>query len=144
MDILKDVLISIQSEQRENGKRLIKIDQNTEGKLYVTDNAWTIKYKEPVETGLGEAFTTLRVDPDRSISINRSGENQISMLFAEGRQHISRMSTPAGAFDIGFLTSKVRTKVGADGGTIKINYIVSFEDQQPINTSMCFKVSPKL
>ncbi|MHB8961707.1 MAG: YwiB family protein [Saccharofermentanales bacterium] len=143
MDHSKDVLISIQSEQRENGKKLIRIDQNTEGKLFVGDNAWTIKYKEPVETGLGEAFTTLRVDPDRSIYINRTGENQISMLFSEGRQHITRMSTPAGAFDIGFLTSKVRTKVGENGGTIRIKYVVSFEDQQPINTSMSFKISPK-
>jgi uncharacterized beta-barrel protein YwiB (DUF1934 family) len=142
-EIAKDVVIAIQSEQREDGRRLIRIDQNAEGKLTIRGDVWSIHYKEPAETGLGEAYTTLRIDADHAISINRSGENQISMLFAEGHQHISRMSTPSGAFDIGFLTRKVQAKVGENGGTIRINYIVRFEDKHPIDTRMRFTVSPK-
>lgn len=141
MDIYKKVKINIDTKQQSENNKLISVHQEAIGKLHLTKENWTLTYKEPTDTGISGKMTTLSSHSNNGVSIDKSGTNQLSLFFAEGKQHISRMSTPDGNIDIGFLTRSLKVNIDEDGGTVKLMYVITGEFLKPINTTMNFSIS---
>ena len=143
MDSVKNVNIDILTEQKAGGRKLLKIFQQTDGNLLVRDGSWLLTYTEPTDSRITPTLARLIVDKDHKVSLERSGNESISMLFEEGKQHVSRLEIPGGTMNVGFLTNRLKMNIDENGGRIKLKYTVTAEDLSPVNTTMDFTISPK-
>ncbi|MFA6737025.1 MAG: DUF1934 domain-containing protein [Saccharofermentanales bacterium] len=143
MDLNNKVSIDILTEQRSGGRSLLRIVQQTEGDLTVNDDAWLLTYTEPNDSRTTPTSARLSVNKDGTVSLERAGTDPISLLFEEGKQHISRIEMPDRMMDVGFLTNKLKLKLADNGGKISLKYTVTAQDLVPVSTTMNFTVSPK-
>ncbi len=140
---VKNVNIDILTEQRSGGRKLLKIFQQAEGSLLIRDGSWFLTYTEPTDSRITPTLARLIIGKDHKVSLEKSGNESICMLFEEGKQHVSRLEVPGGSLNVGFLTNKLRMNIDENGGKIKLKYTVTAEDLSPVNTTMDFTISPK-
>lgn len=122
----KEVMLNIRARQQfigceEDGMELI-----TGGKLYVRGGKVYVTYEESELTGLAGARTTLRLDGQR-VTMLRSGTAATQMEFCQGERHVGLYPTPGGPLTVATYTERVDNRIGADGGTLRIDYAIEIE-----------------
>jgi len=129
----KDVLITLKGSQEyipfemEN-----KIEFFTEGKYYKKGEAYFLTYKESEITGFKGTTTTFRIQPNLLTLIRFGGVNS-SLVFEEGKRHMSVYQTEEGTLMIGVFTKQMMIDIDDDGGKIYVNYYIDFENTQAVN-----------
>ena len=122
-----NVIISIQGKQSFQAQEDDTIELVTEGCLEPDgDEGYTLTYQESQLTGLEGTLTTFQIEPDR-VTLLRVGEVNSQMVFEEGRRHLSMYDTPYGALSIGVNTRRMRNELGANGGSIEIDYAIEID-----------------
>ena len=118
------VNLIIKSEQFHQDVPPVVIENNTKGELTRFNSGWKIVYRETAENGFENTITTILVFDDKKVSMERSGQNTITMEFIIGKNHTSIMNTPYGSISISFMTSKVEADINEYGGTINLSYSI--------------------
>lgn len=139
----QEVIVKIKSEQSGHGEKATRIEQISEGRLFKNGDTWSLTYKEAQESGLDESFTTILMNENGTVSMDRIGDNQMRMEFIEGKKHITRMNTPHGVLDIGILTNRVKVAMHENGGNLSLSYIINLNNEYPVLTKMTMRVTPK-
>ena len=122
-----NVIISIQGKQSFQAQEDDTIELVTEGCLSPDgDDSYTLSYQESPLTGLEGTLTTFQIEPGR-VTLLRVGEVNSQMVFEEGRRHLSMYDTPYGALSIGVNTRRMRNELGANGGSIEIDYAIEID-----------------
>ena len=122
----KEVMLNIRSRQQFEGCEEDGMELITGGKLYVRGGKVYVTYEESELTGLAGARTTLRLDGDR-VTMLRSGKGAAQMEFRQGERHVGLYPTPGGPPTVATYTERVDNQVGADGGTLRIDYAIEIE-----------------
>lgn len=123
----KNVLLSISSTQQFEDCEPEHIDLVTEAVLYERNGKYYITYEESELTGLAGTRTMVKLD-GVSVSIVRTGTYPSELLFAEGQRHVGLYQTEGGALTISTRTRRLENKIGADGGTLAIDYIIEVDN----------------
>ena len=122
-----NVIISIQGRQSFEDQEPEVIELVTEGQLAPDgEDGYTLSYQESELTGLEGTLTTFQIEPQR-VTLLRVGEVNSQMVFEEGRRHLSMYDTPYGALSIGVNTRRMRSELGANGGSIEIDYAIEID-----------------
>ena len=111
-------------------------ENNTKGELTRINSGWKIVYRETAENGFENTITTILVFDDKKVSMERSGQNTITMEFIIGKNHTSIMNTPYGSISISFMTSKVEADINEYGGTINLSYSINSFGEYPVKTNI--------
>ena len=138
-----NVLITIQGQQSGLDDEPQMIRLTTEGQLYCKGDSWHVAYDESEATGLSGTHTIVRVDPDGTVTMQRSGTHDMEMIFVQGGRHITNMQTPYGNLAIGIHTSKVKSTLCASGGIIQLGYSIDFNQQETATQKLDLEIRLK-
>lgn len=138
----KKIDIKIRTEQFQRDRNPTVIDSISDGEMSRTETGWEISYRESPESGLSDAVTTINVEDDGTVDMDRVGIHEMNMKFQKGKSHVSRMSTPYGVFDVGFVTDLVAFHFDENGGRVFLSYTINYSEEFPIKTVLDISVKP--
>ena len=122
---MKDVIISVTGvQQGVDGPDSMELV--TAGKYGVSADEIRLTWEESELTGMEGTHTSLTVQPG-SVVLSREGTMNTSMEFEEGKKHYFLYETPFGSATMGLDTHRIRSRLGAHGGDIDIEYVVDMD-----------------
>lgn len=132
-----NVILTIESANWESGdKRPDPVRLTTEGRMERLDDAWQLLYRESADSGMEGTLTRICVFDDGSVSLMRGGVAEMQLVFQEGQQHLTQMTTPFGVLHVGLLTHTVQTALTCQGGTVALSYTIDFGNRQLVHTAI--------
>lgn len=123
----KQVRLSISATQHYPGQEPDTIEFITDGTLEQRDGGWDICYEESELTGLVGVTTTFRLEPGQ-ITLNRSGRLRSTMTFRQGVEHESLYEMEFGTMMMCVCAQMIEARIGAQGGTVDLQYSISVEN----------------
>lgn len=137
----KDVIITICGKPRYDiDGESDNIELMTEGKLYKKNGKYYIIYKESSLTGLAGVTTTLKVE-DSCVTLIRSGLMSTQMIFEEGKKHFGLYQTDEGTLTVSVSASRVKSRIGDNGGDLFIDYSVEIDNMLTAENSLSLTIS---
>lgn len=124
--MMEDVVISIRSEQYGSPDEQDSVDFVTDGLYMYDDGVGCLSYMESEVTGLEGTRTSVMVMPDKVV-VDRDGMITSRMIFQEGSKHSFQYNTPYGMATLSMNTRHIFKDFNADGGQLKIDYVVGVE-----------------
>jgi uncharacterized beta-barrel protein YwiB (DUF1934 family) len=112
----------------------------TEGQLFQKDNAWHVVYDESEATGMAGTRTSLVIEADGTVTLDRSGSLEMRLVFIRGSHHVTQMQTPYGELEVGIYTHRVETQLNDRGGRISLAYSIDFNKHETSNTKLDLEV----
>ncbi|MDR2908902.1 MAG: DUF1934 domain-containing protein [Oscillospiraceae bacterium] len=117
----KDAFISIR------GVYSIEDDQDvvelfTTGKFYKKNGCYFISYDESEATGYDGSKTTLKVDSDRMVTLERTGSAKSQLIVERGVRHQCCYSVGLGDLTVGVLGNRIKSSLTDNGGNLEIKY----------------------
>lgn len=113
-------LTSIQQEADEITKSVL----NTKIEYYTDDNGDRIIAYDESETELGNSAMELRVSPDDTISVSRTGDFQTNLVMQKRKKHFCYYETPFGDFPVGVSAQYIQNQLTDNGGTLEMHYTI--------------------
>lgn len=123
---MEDVVISIRSEQYGSPDEQDSVDFVTDGLYMYDDGVGCLSYMESEVTGLEGTRTSVMVMPDKVV-VDRDGMITSRMIFQEGLKNSFQYNTPYGMATFSMNTRHIVKDFNADGGQLKIDYVVDVE-----------------
>lgn len=123
---MEDVVISIRSEQYGSPDEQDSVDFVTDGLYMYDDGVGCLSYMESEVTGLEGTRTSVMVMPDKVV-VDRDGMITSRMIFQEGLKNSFQYNTPYGMATFSMNTRHITKDFNADGGQLKIDYVVDVE-----------------
>lgn len=117
----KDVIIEIKGVYTQEGESE-ELDFLTAGSYYREKNLYCISYEESEMTGLEGCHTTLKVDGDRCVTLQRTGASKSQLIIERGVRHQCHYDTGMGAMTIGVSGDRVVSGLGETGGRLEFAY----------------------
>lgn len=96
----------------------------TQGEMQKQGDNYLITYQESEVTGMQGCTTTLSVEGNTRVSMERSGALNSSLIFERGKKHLSLYQTGVEEFMIGVCTDTFEIDLNEAGGTIHIAYSI--------------------
>ena len=124
--MMKDVMISINSTFSFDEGEEQRMEFTTDGYYFYEDDVGCLSYEETDVTGLTGTRTSLFVMPDQVV-VDREGTVTSRMVFKEGLKSAFQYATPFGNATMGINTRRIAGDMGADGGSVEIDYVVDME-----------------
>lgn len=121
-------LLTIVSTQYFGGEEPETVKLVTEGTLEKTEEAILLSYEETELTGLEGTSTCFRVEENRVV-LTRSGGVDSRMVFVPGQEDRSLYDMGFGALMIAVRTEEIRAKLDERGGTLRVTYAISIEEE---------------
>jgi uncharacterized beta-barrel protein YwiB (DUF1934 family) len=126
MKHLKQVLVTVQSIQRDENGQDLKIELVSTGKYYEKKNARYIVYEESEITGMAGVTTIIKII-DGVIVLLRLGKIHQRQEFRKGQTARSSYKMPFGVITVGMKTYELNIDLDDGIGTIEIGYDVIIE-----------------
>lgn len=126
---MEKIMINIDGTQNFGNGDTNNVELTTEGELNVSENSYTLKYKESEITGMEGTTTEITVEDSGVVSLIRSGKVNSNLIFEEGKRHLSYYDTKDGAFSIGVFASYIDTVLEQNYGEICITYAMDVDDK---------------
>ena len=117
-------IINILDTHESNGEKS-QAELTTVGGFSVTDNGFSLSYREQDET-LKNCVTTLDIFGSDKVIMTRTGDYSAEMVLENKKRNSCYYSTPMGDLFMGVYTKKIEPDLTADGGTLELNYTVDF------------------
>lgn len=117
----KDVLISIKGIYKNDEDQDV-VEMFTTGTYYKKNGDYYISYKESGATGFEGSRTTLRVEQEDRVTMQRSGPARSQLIIERGVRHQCHYDTGMGDMMIGVLGGSIRSTLGDCGGNLHFNY----------------------
>ena len=123
---MKKVIITVNGIQITADEPADNMELITEGEFTFDDGVGYFTYEETEITGM--PGTTTRFDfSSHEAVITREGTVSSRMIFIEGKKNVFLYNTPYGSMTMGIDTHKIENKLTEHGGTIDIDYTLSFD-----------------
>lgn len=126
---MEKIMINIDGTQNFGNGEANNVELTTEGELSVSEDSYTLKYKESELTGMEGTTTEITVENNGIVNLVRSGTVNSNLVFEEGKRHLSYYDTNDGAFSIGVFASYVDTVLERNYGEISITYAMDVDDK---------------
>ncbi|NLL91305.1 MAG: DUF1934 domain-containing protein [Ruminococcaceae bacterium] len=99
-----------------------RVSLSTFGSFYKKDNVYYITYEESAATGFEGDVTSLVIDSDRMVTVNRTGVSNTHMVIEKGIRHMSYYTTDFGDIRLGIRADKIENQLNDNGGQLKLRY----------------------
>jgi len=117
----KDVLINIKGIYRADEDQDV-VEIFTTGEYYKKDGDYYICYEESEATGFEGSHTTLRVEREGRVTMQRAGSTQSHLVVEQGVRHHCQYDIGYGDMMIGVCGSGVKSTLDDTGGKLWIKY----------------------
>lgn len=117
-------MIKIHGLQRNQEGEENKIELSTMGSVYEKNSNIYVVYEETEISGMEGTTTTLKIEGNNRLSMQRYGNTTSKMVFEEGKRHNSDYKTLYGDFKMEVITSLLNIKLDVERlkGTIELHY----------------------
>ena len=117
----KDVLIKIKGVASVDGEKEV-IELTTIGNFYKKSNNYYLIYDESEATGYEGMTTTLKVEGNDCVTMERAGKTRSQLIIEKGKRHLCHYDTGNGELMIGVSAKKINSMLNDDGGELYFNY----------------------
>ena len=138
----KDVLISIKGVYSvDDSKDVIEIF--TTGHYYKRNGNYYISYEESEATGYNGSRTTLKVEQEARVTLNRSGLASSQLIVERGARHQCHYDAGYGDIMIGIIGNRIKSSLDDSGGNLEIKYsldvnaLLASENEMYIHIKEC-------
>ncbi len=138
-NLKNNFLISIKSSHISDGQEN-RLEMTTVGDFEKKQDTYIITYSEPEESGLSNVYTTVKVEGDQSVTMQRSGSNTSTFFLQKGKRNICHYDTGFGNLMVGVFAKDIVSSLKENGGELKLNYTLDidsiFQSDNEINISV--------
>lgn len=131
----RPVYLNIVGKQWQLDNEPVVTRYTTEGLLYDRGDETVIVYKQSAVNGFKHTFSTLTLRKDQ-VTLVWNGDHHVKMNFANGRRHVSNLTTPQGVISLGIFTSAVDVSKLSYGGEVHVRYALDGPDAPALNTHL--------
>ena len=128
---MKHVLITVRGIQVTADEPATDMELVTEGEYTYDNGTGWFTYEETEITGMEGTTTRFDFSPTEAV-ITREGSVSSKMVFMEGKLNVFLYNTPWGSMTMGIDTHKIESDLNEHGGSIEIDYTLSF-DRAPLS-----------
>lgn len=140
---MKKVLITVQGIQITAEEPAANMELFTEGEYSYDNGSGYFTYEETEITGM--EGTTTRFDfAHGEAVITREGTVSSKMIFIEGKKNVFLYNTPWGSMTMGIDTHKIESDLDAYGGSIEIDYTLSFDKAEVSRNRFSVKIKEQV
>jgi uncharacterized beta-barrel protein YwiB (DUF1934 family) len=118
----KDVLINIKGIYSTEEEDADVIEMFTTGQYYKKNGNYYISYEETEATGFLGSRTTLKVERDDKVTVERSGNAISQLIVQKGVRHQCRYDIGYGDMTIGVSGSSIYSSLTDTGGNLAFRY----------------------
>ncbi len=138
----KDVLISIKGVYRSEDDNDV-IELFTTGTYYKKSGRYYICYNESEATGFEGSRTTLTVDKQDKVTLERSGKSRAQLIVERGVRHQCHYDVGAGDIILGVLGNSIKSSLGDGGGRLEVKYSLDINSALASENEMYVHVKEK-
>lgn len=120
---MKDVLIQITGTQMTDGDDEV-IELTTVGKLGEKNGKWYLSYDEGSGIGAEDVTTILKIEEEKMVTMQRSGQLQTRLTIEKGQRHLCHYQTIQGEMMIGVFGEKIKNSISYTGGRLYLSYTI--------------------
>ncbi|MCL2579142.1 MAG: DUF1934 domain-containing protein [Oscillospiraceae bacterium] len=131
----KDVLISIKGVYNSEDDRDV-IELFTTGQYYKRKGCYYICYEESEATGFEGSTTTLKVEEEKMVTLERTGSANSQLIVERGVRHQCHYDVGCGDLLVGVLGSKIKSSLTDKGGNLEIKYSLDFNSMYSSENEM--------
>ena len=104
------------------------VESRTLASIGVDSGRITLAYDDAIDDDEAPVPTKLSFDVAEPglVTLERSGFMRTVMIFEAGKRHRAIYKTPLGAFEMTVFTRSVENTLGANGGSLSLDYAVEF------------------
>lgn len=124
----KDVLINIKGVYSSDDDRDV-VEIFTTGKYYKKDGNYYISYEETEATGYEGSHTTLKVEQEARVTLERSGSTKSQLIVERGVRHQCQYDIGIGDLMIGVIGNKIKSSLTDSGGNLEFKYSLDVNTQ---------------
>lgn len=136
-------IITIVGTQTVDGEK-DSVEVITTGEYYESDGVKTVHYIEyGSEDPLIMTDTTVTVEGDRRVVIDRRGEHSSRLELERGRRHQCAYETPMGQLMIGVFTDEISDTLTDKGGDLRASYQLDFYSDVVSNNEFHISIKEK-
>jgi uncharacterized beta-barrel protein YwiB (DUF1934 family) len=117
----ENYLITIDGVQR-NDTDEDKLSLTTLGSFYRRKGDYFIVYRETQATGFDGDITTLKVEANNKVTMQRKGKTNSELTIERGQKHLCHYDTGHGNFVIGILAKRIDNNLTENGGRLCLAY----------------------
>ena len=137
-----DVLISIRGICTTDDDQDV-VEMFTTGKYYKKDGCYHISYNESEATGFGKSKTTLTVDKNRMVTLERQGAANSQLIVERGVRHQCYYDVGFGDLMIGVMGSRIKSTLNDRGGNLEFRYLLDIEAMHSSENEMYIHIEAK-
>ncbi len=138
----KDVLISIKGVYRSEDDNDV-IELFTTGTYYKKSGRYCICYDESEATGFEGSRTTLTVDKQDKVTLERSGKSRAQLIVERGVRHQCHYDVGVGDIILGVLGNSIKSSLGDGGGKLEVKYSLDINSALASENEMYVHVKEK-
>jgi len=117
----KDVLISIKSVHTSEDDHDV-IELFTTGQYHKRGGSYYISYEESEATGFEGSTTTLKVEPEKMVTLQRTGSASSQLIVELGVRHQCHYDVGYGDLLVGVQGSRIKSTLTEGGGMLEVRY----------------------
>jgi len=125
----KNIMIKLQGSQSVDSQSSDSIELTTAGVIEHSKEGCKIIYEESELTGMQGTITTIIVEKEGKITLNRTGTTNSCLVFEEGQKHVSYYDVGEGAFSISVYTEYLEADINECSGEIEIDYVLEVDNR---------------
>lgn len=139
----KEVLISIKGVYDSADDHDV-IELFTTGTYYKKNGRYYICYDETEATGFMGSKTTLTVDQQDKVTLERSGSTRSQLIVERGVRHQCHYDMGFGDLTIGVSGSSIKSDLGDRGGNLEVKYSLDVNSMLASENAMYVNVKENL
>lgn len=120
---MKNVVLNIKSSQEIDGQ-IDTMEFISVGSYSKNDSKTILEYDESVSFGIDGIKTTLTIDENGIVTLNRSIGKYGNLVVEEGKRHLCQYSTEYGDFMIGIFGECIKNELSPEGGSLLLKYSI--------------------
>lgn len=121
--MVKDVLIKIKGTNEANGEKNT-VELKTVGKMGKREGKTYLIYDESESIGTKGVKTTLKIDGQSQVVLQRTGALTSRLIIENGMRHNCCYSTVQGDIQVGVFGEKITSSLKDNGGNLYMRYTV--------------------
>lgn len=100
---------------------------STEGDYSVENDRFTITYEDSELTGYAGDVTTLSVNGEHTVLLERAGKTETRLLVEPGERNISFYDVGVGTLSLAVGGAKIKNSLGKSGGVLQFSYALDVD-----------------
>ena len=122
------ILISLQSSAAPDGRDAETISLLTAGELFATAGGYMLRYEEAMDENSAPTQVELLLE-DHAVTLCRSGDYNVNMVFRKGQRYEGQYRTPHGSFALALYCTKISYAFDPEDGELHLHYQLNINGQ---------------